>query len=687
VRLLRLVAAARHAIKVASRRPGRAASRLATTPRQLGPAARRVAESTRRLGQSTRRLGVAGGPVRRRLVLLAAFGAALSMAPAPVHTAPATLPFALGHSGTVMLDGPWIVAPDPQAEGTRLGWANGTFSGQAVQAPHVVNPRPVTGRAGSRNFAGSLAWFRTTVNAERAGTYVFRFESVNHRASVWVDGRLVGQHVGSYLPFEVRTDLGAGAHTVVVRADWRSPWAQSRAGWHRTWFNFGGLNRPVSMRRVGDSELLAPTLHTRLLRSGNEVTALVDVSVQVHNNRPTRELTVRGWLQRGDQRVELSFPARLVAQGDTEVVRTRVTVPSPALWAPGSPSLYELHLAVGKETAYGARVGLRQFTWSGGRLFLNGRHLRLRGASIQEEAPGRGDALTPADHDALVADLKAIGANATRSQHPLDVGLLSKFDAAGIIVWQGIGPVDSPGNWRAKTPALRAEARKRVRRTVRQAQLHPSIVAWSIANEVAGDGHPGGQAYFIDQMARWLHRKDPGRLVSVDVWGAHAPKSASTLLYRNLDAVGVTNYLGWYENTFAPHSVLAPAIRARVGGWARTFAGKVFLITEFGAEANSLNPSHRPGGYGFQARLLGLHLSQYRQIPRISGMLVWNLRDFALAPSFSGGSIHRQVPDIRLVKGINQKGVISYKRRFKPSVRVVRRHFGAFARKPLYTGR
>ena len=211
--------------------------------------------------------------------------------------------------------------------------------------------------------------------------------------------------------------------------------------------------------------------------------------------------------------------------------------------------------------------------------------------------------------------------------------------------------------------------------------MHPSIIAWSVANEVAGNGHAGGQAYFIDQMARWLHRNDPGRLVSVDVWGAHPPRGRLGLLYRNLDAVGVTNYLGWYEDTLTPARQLAPALRARVAEWTRTFRGKVLVVSEFGAEANGQNPTHRPGGFAFQSRLLGLHIRQYRLQPRLSGMLVWNLRDFAVAPSFSGGSIHRQVPTIRIVKGLNQKGIISYEGRPKPSATVVRRHFAALARR------
>ena len=68
---------------------------------------------------------------------------------------------------------------------------------------------------------------------------------------MWVDGRLVTRHTGTYLPFEARVRLAAGAHELVVRADWRDPAAMKADAWHRTWFNFGGVNGPVSVPALG----------------------------------------------------------------------------------------------------------------------------------------------------------------------------------------------------------------------------------------------------------------------------------------------------------------------------------------------------------------------------------------------------------------------------------------------------
>jgi hypothetical protein len=205
-------------------------------------------------------------------------------------------------------------------------------------------------------------------------------------------------------------------------------------------------------------------------------------------------------------------------------------------------------------------------------------------------------------------------------------------------------------------------------------QTHPSILAWNLANEVAGQGHSGGQAGYIDGMARELRRTDPGRPVALDIWGTHPPTFAGPM-YRHIDILGLTNYVGWYESTYASQARIAQVIRSNVASLQRAFPRRAIVVTEFGAEAGGRNPSLRPGGYGFQARLLATHIRTYRSIPALSGMLVWALDDFAVSPEFFGGSIKRLVPGIRLVRGLNQKGLFSYGGRAKPAAGVVARAF------------
>ncbi len=589
------------------------------------------------------------------------------------HGAPPTI--YAGPGDRAQLDGRWRFRRDRQDVGLDKGFQAGTFDGELVRVPYVPDATKISGRRGIAVFRGTVAWYRTKIDVPVDGTYAIRFESVNHKAQVFIDGKRVAKHTGEYLPFEVKTFLKAGArHKLVVRADYRGPTAMKRDGWHRLWFNFGGINRGVSIRRIGPSELLYPTLRTRL-QGGS---ALVDMAVHVHNNGAPRPLAVKGTLSRGDRKVEFEFPAEPVAKEGTEVLQTSVRVDDPDLWSPASPRLWELALEVPGEATYRARVGLREVRAEGSRLLLNGAPLRLRGASIHEDVFGRGDGLQPADQDRIVEQLKTIGANATRSQHPLDPGLLERLDAAGIMIWQGIGPTDAPGAWTSRGARRIRIAKDRVRRTFRQTQLHPSIITWNLANEVAGGGHPKGQIPYVDSMAQELHEIDPSRPVALDIWGAHPPRRNSRI-YNNIDMIGWTNYIGWYEATHAPQSELRKMIRTRLAKLRAVFPDKVIAVTEFGAEANGRNATTRPGGYAFQSHLLDLHLATYGSIPNLAGALVWNLRDFAVAPTFYGGSIKTQVPDIKLVRGLNQKGLFDVRNDAKPSVEVVGGRFAAQA--------
>ncbi|HEY4450441.1 MAG TPA: glycoside hydrolase family 2 TIM barrel-domain containing protein [Solirubrobacteraceae bacterium] len=567
----------------------------------------------------------------------------------------------------------WTLRSDPGDRGLARRWQRGGFAGRQVSVPNDVDPYSYSGRAGARNYEGSVAWYRTSFAAASAGEYALDFQSANFRATVWVDGRPLGSHRGSYLAFELRAELAAGTHTVVVRVDWRNPGAQARSGFHRTWFNWGGLNGEVDVRPVGASELAAPTLRSSLQPDGS---ARVSVSVAVRNHGLLRTLRVEGTLVRGTQTVALVFAPVTLAHGGSAMAGSTVTIADPALWSPASPSLYELSLSVAGESSYSARVGVRELSWQGGRLLLNGRRLLLHGASIQADAAGHGDALTPADEDAIVHRLQAVGANAARAQHPLDPSLLERLDAAGILVWQGIGPVEGAGNWFSTTPRLLAEAESQARTAALADQLHPSIFAWNLVDEVAGNGHNAAEVSYVRSMSRWLHAHDPTRMVAVDVWGDHPPQTPGSL-YAGVDAVAETDYSGWYDSPRSSPAQLAAAMRGRLAKMERTFAGKVLVISEFGAESNGLNAAGSPGSYGYQARLLAAHIGVYAADPHVTAMFVWVLSDYPLTPSFEGGSIRGVLPHLKLIEGLNQKGLFTYGGRAKPAVGTVARLFKA----------
>jgi hypothetical protein len=191
---------------------------------------------------------------------------------------------------------------------------------------------------------------------------------------------------------------------------------------------------------------------------------------------------------------------------------------------------------------------------------------------------------------------------------------------------------------------------------------------------VQGNGIRTGQRTYVVRAAQTARALGGDRLIAVDIWGTHLPVEPGTI-YNAVDAIGGTNYEGWYDDLWRPRAVVDSRIRDFPRRLRRLFPDKVLAITEFGAEADPANADHTPGGLGFQADLLARHIRAYQADPHVTGMLAWSLQDFALRPNFLGGSVRAYAPGLRLRRGINAKGLFTYDGRPKPAAALVRRLF------------
>ncbi len=566
----------------------------------------------------------------------------------------------------------WRYRSDPGNDGRDRGWGRGTFAGAVVRVPFSPNAKAYRGAAGRRAYDGAVGWFATQIEAPVAGLYAVRFESAHHKATVFVDGEEVREHVGAYEPFTARTRLARGRHTIAVRVDWRGPRRQADSGWARAWFNYGGLNRPVTLMRLGRSELGALTVRTRLRAGGRR--ARLDVSVRVRNRDAARTLRLRGGLMRRGRIVApLDFGAAGVGRGTSRTLRTSVVVDAPALWSPASPALYDLRIDVPGEASLRRRIGLREISWDTGELALNGTPLVLRGVALPADARGRGDALHAADEARIVAGLRSAGANATRSQMPLSESMLARLDAAGVLVWQEVGPWEPGGRWRSETAAQLEAARDRALRVAEAGQANPSVLTWTLTNEAAGNGQPALQEY-VRRAARALHELDPSRPVAADLWGRVLPNRGGGM-FDALDAIGVTDYIGWYEGLDLDAAGQAAKARERIGKLRALFPGKPVVVTELGAAGTAAIPGDVFGGLRYQASVLSRRARGLLDEPGVGGVIIWNLRDYALRPDFRGGSVLGLRPDLRLTPGLNEKGLFDFAGRPKPALEAVRRVF------------
>ncbi len=571
----------------------------------------------------------------------------------------------------------WTHVADPQDRGLAEGWAQDPPPMTPVAVPGVAEPQVIGGEDGFRSFKGSVAWWRSDLRVPDAGRYAVRFGSVGHRATVWIDGRQVCEHVGAYEPFDCVADLRAGGHPVMLRADWQNPDGQARAGHDRAWWNWGGPNWEVTAREVEPVELELVDVHTRLRPGGG---ARVSLAVRLRARGavppPSPTTTIVGTL--GGQRVRFA-PVTLAAGGTARAV-ARVDVPDPDLWAPGTPRRTGLDLrAQGAGGRLQRQVGLRDLQAApDGTLRLNGRPFRMLGVGLPPDARGHGDALTPRDREEIVREIEASGANTVRSQHPLSDAMLELLDERGILVWQLVGPFDKAGKFWAQTPERAARARARILRDVDRMAAHPSIAAWSLTNEIAGQGHPAGQAQFVQGTARVLQRRTRGILVATDVWGTHLPREAGPA-YADLDAIGFTEYVGIAEIPEAPIAEQDAEVTRRLDRLRTLFPDKAIVVTEFGANGNRQNPTAAPGGFAYQADLLRRRIALYAARADVAGMLVWTLRDYAVSPGFAGGSLGRRQPQLKLSGPLSEKGLFRYDGTAKPAVAAVRQ---AFARVP-----
>ena len=226
------------------------------------------------------------------------------------------------------------------------------------------------------------------------------------------------------------------------------------------------------------------------------------------------------------------------------------------------------------------------------------------------------------------------------------------------------------GRWRAQTDARVSAARDRALRVAEAGQANPSILAWTLTNEAAGNGQPELQSY-VRQTAERLHRLDPSRPVAADLWGSALPNARGGM-FGALDAIGVTDYIGWYEGLDRDAAGQAKVTTERLARLRGLFPDKPIVLTEFGAAGTALVADPGFGSLRFQATLLAQRLRDLSDDPELSGAIVWTLRDYALRPDFRGGSVLKKQPDLTLTPGLNEKGLYDFAGKPKPALASVR---------------
>jgi len=583
-----------------------------------------------------------------------------------------------GWTDRYLLDGGWLYRADDSVVGVRSGfWRDvaSTAGWSAVTVPNAYN----AGDDSAASFTGYVGWYRKDfyVPAGAAGEqWIVRFESVNYSAEVWLNGHLIGTHVGAFLPFEL--DLTGlklrGVNRLIVRVDNRltagdlppGPYGSEGSAAVGGWWNYGGILGDVYLRPVRQANLEQVIVRPELPCPA--CAATVDEQALVTNvtGAPIR-VRLRGSF--GTRAVD--FGAATIAAGATWTARAQVRVPHPRLWAPGSPALYRASLALsgssGQQLAgYVTYSGIRSIkVTAGGLLELNGRRLSLRGVGLQESNLQTGGALSPAQIEQLIAWVREVGADLIRVQYPADPLLEQLADRYGILIWSEIPVYQVKSSHLAKASTIQL-AHTMLEDNILDNENHPSILLWSIGNELTTPAD-GPEARYIAGATKIAHQLDPTRPVGLAVEGW--PGIACQRAYAPLDVIGLNEYFGWYDENDG-----ATADRAGLGPYLDSFRAcyphQAIFVSEFGFEAGSDGPVEDQGTYAFQANSIAYHLSVFAQRPWLAGAVYWALQDFVCRPGWAGGNPFPDPPTF-------QKGLIDLQGDLKPAFAVVAQSYRA----------
>ncbi len=368
------------------------------------------------------------------------------------------------------------------------GWRALAEAGTEVQVPSDAY-HDLPNAAAPRS--GVSWWQRRFLTPGDAGDcrVVLRFERVDHRAEVFLDGELVGYDAVGDTPFEIditsRTAPGREHHLAVrvTRPERVCEGAREVARWGAFMLapnsGLGGLTGPVGL--VVSDCLYIDDLFVKNLPSISDV----EVELTVRNvDREPRRAAARIEI------TEVSAPERVglthaiddlhVPAGASAVATTLLRIEAPRVWSLDDPALYRCRVTLDNGDERIVQFGLRWFATERdahtGRLHFNGRRIVLRGALSYDTRRQEAAAAEATSRERLVQAAKQLGFNFIARCDPPSEALLSAADRFGVLVEAHVGAAPARADRR-----LQALALERIRRRVRCARQHPSLIGYTIA--------------------------------------------------------------------------------------------------------------------------------------------------------------------------------------------------------------
>lgn len=365
----------------------------------------------------------------------------------------------------------------------------------------MTKPEKQTGRTGALPIVGEGV-YRTWFELEDFETVVLEFDGIMRESYIYINGKRVGGCHFGYLSFEVDiTDyVKKGSNLLAIHA---IVYPDSSR-----WYSGGGLYRNVRLVKKPKSYIKYNGVWVRQIYVDSK-SALFDITVD--------SVGANGF------NAKITDPKGNVTELSTKDDKLSYFVENPILWDVNEPNLYTAEISIDSGDTVTTKFGIRSTEFTRDGFFLNGRHLKMNGVCMHHDMGSVGVAI---NRSALLRQLeimKGMGVNALRTSHnPPAPELLELCDELGILVMDEFfdeWTIKKIENGYARN--FNEHALSDVENIIARDRNHPSVIMWSIGNEICEQWNEDGW-----KIARMLADKtrevDPTRPITAGLdWYPH----------------------------------------------------------------------------------------------------------------------------------------------------------------------
>ncbi len=585
----------------------------------------------------------------------------------------------------VDLSGTWDFKRDADGKGFDEQWyACRLKDAQTMPVPAAYNDMKED--AALREHYGWVFYQRTvTVPAAlKSQRTVLRMEAVTHKARVYLNGVLMCEHKGGFLPFEAEISdaLKAGENLLTIAVDNRidrttlpvggdcpfgtsEPVKNQKQNYPRfDFFNYAGIIRPVKLYTTPRVYIRDVTLVPQInWEEGRAKSAVIEYSLELSEPSAAAAVEV---IDREGKTVGMETGAS-----------GRITVDDPHLWMPGDAYLYDVKITAG-EDVYIQPFGIRTVRVDGGRFLINERPFYFKGYGKHEDTFPGGRGFHPVMNAKDISLMKWQGANSFRTSHyPYSEEMMRLCDREGIVVIDeapavgislkfggGISPfckdMVTYKPFEEGGIGTFEHHQQVIRELIQRDKNHPCVVLWSLANEPDSDS-PGAYEYFkpLFDLARACDpQKRPCTIVCMK--GAYWKEDVTI---RLSDVICLNRYYGWYD--FGGELEEAKkALKEEMDWW--DALGKPVMMTEYGADTVEGLRDTLPVMFTeeYQVAYYKMNHEVFDTLKNFVGEQAWNFADFATCQGTGR------------VQG-NKKGIFTRDRRPKMIAHALRKRWQA----------